>query len=348
MLGIRQIFKFLTIILLAAPLGGQTLSRTQLKSYVWEYPLNGFSETDYDYAVESLIAHWEMTSGKTLAPGEKRLVGIKVFTQAGPGLMTPHALTLAVIKSLEKRGFTRSMMFITDTGEARLRECGYLPSRRGMGGEDFGGVPVYSLDETPGMVSDTWFYDSNLPSRERMARAIARGEGFSFEENPNDRKSFLTQKLFMDTDFWINLPMVQGNDALGVSGALANASLWNITNNQRFFQSPANAPVAAAEISAIPELSEKWVFTILSLERYQFQGGPRFNALYTEREKKLWLSTNPVALDYLMYRRIERNLKAGGFKTPESTPPLFEYASTLGLGPYEMNQLKLRRLAPAE
>ncbi len=350
MSGLRLFTKIFATLLLASTLWGQQSYRPTMaeKQYVWEYPLKGFAEVDYDAGVETLIAHWESETGKKLIPGDKRRVGIKVYTQSGPGLMTPHNLTKAVIDSLEKRGFSRSQMFLLDTSEARLRECGYLPQRRGMGDDNFHDVPVYAFDLNPELQDQQWFYDSNLPSRERMAKAISSGRGFSFEEDPNDRKSFLPAPLFLETDFWINLPMAADNEALGVSGALANATLWNVTNNQRFFLSPANAPVATAEIAAIPELNEKWVFTILSLERYQYLGGPRFNALYTGREKRLWLSANPVALDYLMWRKLVKGKRSANYEVTEGEPPLFEYASTLGLGPYRLNELKLRQLAPAD
>jgi len=348
MLGIRQVTGFFVLLALAAVARGVDYSPSPSEqSYVWEYPLNGFSEADYQAGVESLVSHWELTTGKSLRPGANGRAGIKIFTEAGPGLMTPPDLVRAVIASLEKRGYSRSMLFIVSGSEQRLRDTGYLPNRLGMGDETFEDVPVYALDSNTGMIDEQWFYDSNLPSRERMARAIAAGRGFSFEENPDDRKSFLPAPLFLETDFWINLPVIADSEALGVSGALANATLWNVTNNQRFFLSPANAPVAAAEIAAIPELREKWVFSIVSLERYQFLGGPRFNALYTNREKRLWLSANPVAIDYLMWRKLIKGRRAANYNVAEGEPPLFEYASTLGLGPYRLNELKLRRLAPA-
>jgi len=347
MLAIRHLIVVFTVFAGGIAASGADYQSTSAeKTFVWEYPLNGFSEADYRAGVESLISHWEISTGKTLQPGVNRRAGLKIFTEAGSGLMTPPALVRAVIESLEVRGFSRSMLFIVGASEQRLRDTGYLPTRLGMGTETFADVPVYALDTNTALIDEQWFYDSNLPSRERMARAIASGRGFSFDENPDDRKSFLPASLFLETDFWINLPVVQDNEALGVSGAIANATLWNVTNNQRFFLSPANAPVAAAEIAAIPELREKWVFTILSLERYQFLGGPRFNALYTAREKKLWLSANPVALDYLMWRKLIKARRSANFDVPEGEPALFEYASTLGLGPYRLNELNLRQLAP--
>ncbi len=316
----------------------------QLQAYVWEYPLKGFTEVDYQAGVETLFRVYEENAPMKIAPGERKKVGLKIYTASGPGLATPKALTKAVIEALEQRGFKREDMFIIDYDESRLRRAGYLP-REGTGTNYFEDVVVYSLDKGD-HYDDTWFYDSNLPSRERVAQA-ANNYQMQFEADPDERKSFLATPLLLDAQLWINLPMVADSDALGVSGALGNATLWNISNNQRFFASPANAPVAAAEIAGIPELRSTWAFTIMTLERYQYMGGPRFNAMYSEQEPKLWMSANPVALDYLMWKRIKRFKESQHFEPPEQDPALFEYAKAVGLGEYDINNLKLVRLAPA-
>jgi hypothetical protein len=133
-----------------------------------------------------------------------------------------------------------------------------------------------------------WFYDSPLPQRfdpifmpSRRRRACPTTSTVD-----EDRKSFLATPLFLDADFWINLPVYTDHPMLGVNGALVNATLWNASNTARFFRSPANAPAAVAEMSAIPELRETWMFTLVSLEHYQFIGGPYFNSLYTVSEPR--------------------------------------------------------------
>lgn len=318
---------------------------SSLRSYIWEYPLNGFTEADYQAGVETLFRVYADASNKPLTPGERGRAAIKIYTASGPGLATPKPLVEAVIVALEERGFTRSDLMIVDYDESRLRLAGYLP-RPGDPNRSFNGVPVVALD-AGGHYNKEWFYDSNLPSRERLAQAISN-YSMDFNSNPDDRKSFLPAPLILDVDFWINLPMVADNPALGVSGALANATLWNVSNNQRFFASPANAPVAVAEIGGIPELRETWAMNIVTLERYQYMGGPRFNSMYTHQEKKLWMSANPVALDYLFWRRIKRLQESQRFTPPEQDPPLFEYAQAVGLGDFDPKLLQLKRLAPAD
>ena len=147
-----------------------------------------------------------------------------------------------------------------------------------------------------------------------------------------DRKSFLATPLFLDTDFWINLPVYTDHQVLGVNGALVNATLWNASNTARFFRSPATAPAAVAEMSAIPELRQTWLFSIASLEHYQFIGGPFFNSLYTNSEPLVWLGTDPVMLDALMRAKINLARSKEGFEPISDEIRTLEFAETLGVG----------------
>ncbi len=341
----RLILLSLVIVLLRPAFGADYTPDSDLQSYVWEYPMKSFNYYGYLAGVETLVRTYEDTSGNKLQPGEHGVVGIKIYTSSGPGLRTPPNLIRAVVTALEQRGFDRKNIFLLDLNSERLRDCGFLPRRENQP-KEFEGIPVYALDSGE-YYNKEWFYDSNLPSRERVAMAAANSR-FSYEDDPEERKSYLAYPLISQVDFWINLPMAADNKALGISGALANATLWNISNNTRFFASPANAPVATAEIAAIPELRETWIFTLQTLERYQFMGGPRFDSLYTGQEPKLWLSANPVAIDYLMWRRIYNGRARERFPVPERDPQLFEYAQAVGLGNYKLEDLKLVRLQKAD
>jgi hypothetical protein len=178
-----------------------------------------------------------------------------------------------------------------------------------------------------------WFYDSPLPDAFDPIIAAQQTKGYNENSTRDeDRKSFLDTMLFLSADFWINLPVYTDHPTLGVNGALVNATLWNASNTARFFRSPANAPAAVAEMSAIPELRETWVCTIASLEHYQYIGGPFFNSLYSSSEPLVWLSADPVIMDALMRDRINRWRRREGFDPISDDIRTLEYAEILGVG----------------
>jgi len=300
---------------------------------VWQTGLGEEAEKSYAPAVQRLLKAFEEETGKALRPGTHRKAALKIYTSSGAGLRTPHELVRAVIGALESRGFRRSELMIVDAREDRLREAGYLPplSRIELVGPYFEGVRVHSLDSRE-LVTPEWYYDSPLPREfsTPLGRALLQN---AVELDPEEaRKSYLPTPLLTDVDFWINLPMVCHHPATGFSGALVNASLFNITNGTRFFNSPANAPVAVAEIASIPELKANWALTLLSLNGYQVIGGPAFNANYTFFEPALLMAVDAVALDQWVLGTLNRQRRALGFEELAAIPEFVEYATQLGLG----------------
>ncbi|MGH7997359.1 MAG: DUF362 domain-containing protein [Opitutaceae bacterium] len=309
---------------------GITVQRAP-KDPVWEAHLDTFSEANYDRAVEALISAYEVANHRLLRPGAKGRVGLKVYTDSGEGLATPIPLVRAVIKALRRRGFANKNIFIVGLNQLRLRMTGYLPSLV-TGKSPFDGNPIYVL-ESGRYYNPIWYYDSPLP--QRFDPVFAQEQTRNYNSNTTvaeDRKSFLATPLFLDADFWINLPVYTDHPTLGVNGALVNATLWNASNTARFFRSSTNAPAAVAEMSAIPELRETWIFTIASLEIYQYIGGPFFNSLYTASEPYVWLSSDPVMMDALMRQRMDRWRRRDGFQPISDEIRTLEFAETLGVG----------------
>jgi hypothetical protein len=298
---------------------------------VWEATLPAFDQPSYDRAVEALISSFEKATGKALVPGVKKKVGLKVYTDSGPGLATPPDMVKAVIAALRRRGFENRNIFIVVLNSLRARMTGYLPSLV-TGKTPFEGNPIYVL-ESGRFYDPVWFYDSPLPERFDPVFAAAQTRDAKNTSNRDeDRKSFLDTILFLEADFWINLPVYTDHPVLGVNGALVNATLWNASNTARFFRSPATAPAAVAEMSAIPELRETWMCTIASLEEYQYIGGPFFNSLYTKSEPRIWLSNDPVMMDSLMRDRIDRARRKDGFDPISDDIRTLEDAESLGVG----------------
>jgi hypothetical protein len=310
---------------------------------VWEARLQKFDDESYAKQVESLFREFENATGRRLSPGAKKKVGLKIYTDSGPGMATPVPLVKGVIAALERRGYSHRDIFLVGLNALRLRMTGYLPSL--VSGETpFNGNPVYVL-ESGRYYDPVWFYDSPLPQRFDPIFAEQQTKGVSdTSTRDEDRKSFLATPLFLDADFWINLPVYTDHPTLGVNGALVNATLWNASNTARFFRSPANAPAAVAEMSAIPELRQTWVFTMASLEHYQFIGGPFFNSLYTVSEPVVWLSTDPVMMDALMRDQMNSLRKRSGFPLIDEEIRTLEFAEALGVGSTRTKNAKIIRV----
>jgi len=307
---------------------------------VWEITLADFGQREYDQAVERLIADFEGQTGRQMVPGEKGKVGLKIYADSGPGMATPMPLVRAVISALERRGFAKENIFLVGLNQLRLRMTGYLPSMASAESA-FPGHPIFVL-ESGRYFDPVWFYDSPLPQRFDPIFVENQTKGVPTDTSKDeDRKSFLATPLFLEADFWINLPVYTDHPTLGVNGSLVNATLWNASNTARFFRSPANAPAAVAEMSAIPELRQTWAFTLVSLQHYQYIGGPFFNSLYSVSEPKLWLSRDPVMLDALMLERINQWRKLSGFNPVSEEIRTLEFAQLLGVGSDDTKQAKI-------
>lgn len=316
---------------------------------VWDYALPDFSDAAYRSAVERMLQDFEHRTGRKLVPGAKRKVGLKIYTDSGPGLATPFPLVRAVIASLQARGYRTNEIFLVGLNALRLRLTGYLPSFA-TGEMPFPGHPLYVL-ESGKFYDPTWFYDSPLPSRfdpitnERAVEAAAAGKNTTTTEE--DRKSFLATPLFLDADFWVNLPVYTDHPVLGINGALVNATLWNASNTFRFFKSPATAPAAVAEMAAIPELREGWALNLVSLQLYQFIGGPYFNSLYTVSEPRLLMSADPVVLDSIMLDRLNAARKRTGFDPVDNEEArMLDFAQQLGVGYRDPAKSPVIKLGP--
>jgi len=301
---------------------------------VWMAKVEEFDEKSYHKAVDELIGRFEQTIGKKLKPGEKHRVGIKVYTNSGAGLRTPPKLVDALVDLLVSRGYSRNDLFVIDLNTDSLWRSGYILSRADTV-RKFNGVPVFALDE--GKFYDAnWFYDSPLPSQYLAPIQLKNEGGYDIDVKlQDDRKSYLPVPLLLDVDFWVNLPVVSDHPDLGINGVLANATLWNVSNQYRFMSNTVGASAAIAEIAAIPELRRGLVFSIVSLEKLQFMGGPIFNSNYVRTYNEIYLSSNAVALDRIFLEKVNRARETMGFAAISPIPPVFEYARSLDLGDFE-------------
>jgi hypothetical protein len=286
----------LRLLLIFLALGcGEGLAATDPKLLLIEQKLAGFADADYAAAVDKLLAEHEARTGLALRPAALRRCGLKVSTDAGPGLCTPKPLVRAVAHALVRRGFEPSGIVVCDNRLASLRACGFLPPLGKVDGA-FEGFPVQAWDT----LASGWAGDRRL----RYENQLMPGPGSPAVPGGDPHVSILPKTLFDEVDFWINLPVLSDSRSLGVHGALAAASLGNMVNAERFLDAPSNAAKAAVEVCAIPGLQRRQALTILSLERYQVLGGPTFDANWVRADRSLLASANPVIVDFVGLQKI--------------------------------------------
>lgn len=348
-LAIFQVLAAIGIASLSAqtPDAPRQTAADRLNDTLFECRVPGFARSNYDRAVSVLFSAFERESGEKIAPASKGRVGLKIYTNSGVGMCTPRALVDAVVSQLEKRGYKRENITLVDMSRRKMRDCGFLPRVSALQNgtpDNYKGSPVADI-ESGKFFDKNWYYDNSL-----MPKSMKNINMSSDLYNPELRKSYLPVPLFLTVDFWINLPVITDMEGLGVCAAIGNASIWNMSNNERFLKQPANASMAAAEVSAIPELRSSNLLTILSYERGQFVGGAIFNSRCSFSENTILMSSNPVVIDYLAWNTINKYRRSFGFAPIDPMPPLLNYCKELKIGDYDMR--KIRRVnvpyAPAK
>ncbi len=332
---LKQIRVYATLSsLLLAPLQAEDAQPAPPREKVvvtWRTELGAFDRAAYRMGLARLLNQYEKFAQTTLDSKGFDSIGIKVQTANAPGLATPRALIDATIDLLLTHGFHLDDIFLLD-GQARgLRAAGFLPPLS-EGGSKYRGVAVKALGGGE-FFRPEWFHDSPLPP----SSSYALKAKLAFPNDPEaqrreGRRSYLPTSLMLGKVGWIDLSVARDSASLGVDGAVANASLWNVGNNRRFLERKSTAPAAAIEILAVPELWDRHLFSVLSLEKFQYSGGRKFHAAYVASKPALLLSPNPIGIDAaaLEVLRVEREKHDLLPRTKDQL--LFQYARALNLG----------------
>ena len=129
----------------------------------------------------------------------------------------------------------------------------------------------------------------------------------------------------------INVPVMK-NTGNGISVATKNMGYGAVCNTGRLHR-PLFFDVCT-EVLAFPPVREKMVLNVADALRAQYEGGPMPNAAFAYRDDRLFLATDPFALDRVCHDRLVAKRKAEGIAVNEN--PMFtdylRYAEKLGIG----------------
>jgi len=256
------------------------------------------------------------------------VVGIKVFSLPGANSGTRPAVAGAVAGDLIRSGLPPKQIIVWDRSEMDLREAGFFALADRLGIRVAGGIQAgYDL---------TNYYDTAL-----IGNLVWGDVEFGKSGEGIGRKSFVSKLVSEEITKIISLtPLLNHNDA-GVSGHLYGLAMGSVDNTVRFEADATRLSRAVPEIYALASVGDKVVLNITDALVCQYEGGQRGLLHYSSVLNQLRFSRDPVALDVLSIKdldRLRRNSKA-----PYIRPnlELYQNAALLELGVSDLKRIQV-------
>ena len=211
---------------------------------------------------------------KVVRPGE--VVGLKVNCLGGRGNATHLELVEAITERLRQAGITE--IVIWDRLNSDLERSRFKVAEHGSGVRCFG--------------NDAVGYENNLSTFGSAGSLVSR-------------------TLSQVCDAVINLPVLKDHGIAGVT--LALKSMFGAIHNPNKYHSNACNPYVA-DVYALPPIRQKVRLHICDGLNAQYEGGPSFMPQWMWPFNGLLVSRDPVALDYVGWKIIEKKRAEVGMK----------------------------------
>ncbi len=261
------------------------------------------------------------------------VVGIKVFSAAGPISGTRPAVVAAVVRGLLDAGLPPEQIIIWDKHEDDLRAAGFfklaaLLGVRAAGCVESGYDPTNFYNPDTAVIGHLVWGDLEFGKK---------GEGVG-------RKSFVAKLVSQQITKIISVaPLLNENDA-GVCGHLYSVALGSVDNTMRFDGDPSRLAVAVPEIYALPLLGDHVTLNITDALIGQYAGGASVLLQYSDVLNQLWFGRDPVALDMLALKELDRERNAAGALELKQNTEIYTNAALLQIGVDDLSKIQVDKL----
>jgi hypothetical protein len=260
-------------------------------------------------------------------------VGIKVYSEPGLHSGTRPAVVAAVVEGLIESKVLPSRIVIWDRHRDHLRKAGFfeLGARYGVNVQGCDGA---GYDEKT-------FY---LPDRRIIGQLVWGDLEFGRQGETVGLKSFVSKLVSQQITKIINITPLLNHNSAGVCGNLCSLAMGSVDNTIRFEVDPARLASAVPEIYALPAVGDKVALSILDALVCQYQGEKEPRLHYAKALNEIWLSRDPVALDFLGLLELDRQRKNAGMATVSTNfTELYQNAALLDLGVIDPNNIQVER-----
>lgn len=315
-----------------------------------------------------------LTSASDIGTAWKRLgivpqdtVGIKITTMGGLLLSTHKPIVQAICDGLEAAGLPPSHILIWDKSAEDMVRAGYAPTPTGENNvgisavfpgtgydpdvtyknEIIGSLIWGDFEFTRGTEDDLLQSARNSTSNDPVygSRGLPSDPLSGNSAIPRTSNISYYAKLVTRTcTKIINVPVLTDNAYIGVNGCLGSLALGCVDNDRRFQGDPTYGDPAICEILNRDFIKKKVVIHILDALIPEYAGGPRFNPQFTVPLGAIYVSRDPVAIDWLVLPRLERWRKAASIDPIGKTANHIGSAAVYGLGTNDPRRIQFIKL----
>ncbi len=284
-------------------------------------------------ALVELTGAGDVTAAWRSLVSTQDVVGLKVLASLGPTSGTRPAVVEAVVEGLLAAGLPPAHIVIWDRHTEDLRYAGFPELARRYGVRVAGSVEA-------GYDSQT-FYDAPL-----LGTLLWGDWDFGKKGEGVGRKSYVSQLVSRELTKIINITPLLNHPVAGVSGNLYGLAMASVDNTWRFESDAARLAEAVPEICALPALGDRVVLCIVDALLCQYQGSQRGLLHYSTVLNELRLSRDPVALDVLSLKELDRQRQLMDIAPGKVNLELYENAALLELGVSDLQRIDVRELKP--
>ncbi len=227
-------------------------------------------------------------------------IGVKVNCLAGPRLSTPFTGVLALADCLRKAGIPPGRLLAFERTEREMRRAGYAV--------DGGEIRCLATDRLP---------------------------GGGYEPRPTlgtDVGSCLSRVLTRRCTALVSFGVAKDHDLAGISAAMKN--LYGVIHNPNKYHDNRCDPFVA-DVLGLPPIRTRLRLAIVDATRAQCHGGPAFKPAWAWRADRIFVGTDPVAVDRCVADLIEAERARRDLPTLREAgrePTWLETAQARGLG----------------
>lgn len=259
------------------------------------------------------------------------VVGIKVYTRAGAASGTRKPVVAAVIEGLLEMGLPAKQIVVWDKRVGDLQAAGYFELA-----EEYGvrveGSAAAGYDEKV-------FYETSL-----VGKLVWGDLEFGKEGLDIGRKSFVSKLVTREITKIISIAPLLNHYAAGVTGHLYGLSMGSVDNTFRFEASRSHMKTAIPELYALEILGDRVALNIVDALICQYKGEQESLLHYSAVVNELRFSKDPVALDVLSVRELERQRMKAEFPLREPDMELYYNATLVEIGNFEPGKFRVETI----